>query len=261
AGFDYDSNEASMVRVARRDYEKARNYYLKAYNIFATLGSDVDTSSNLINLIYISLYEKNKEKYSEYLEKLAELDKGTNQHINYIHRLGKALILKASDKIFDKAQAKEILEKLAQEQDVKEQYKIIAKLNVCDLLIFEAKAMESDEPLTEVSEIIDSLINIADRINHNQLLIEILILKSKLELINKNIDISIDVLEKAEATANSKGLIRLSKKVAKELELLDSQVEEWHKLSEKSASIFQRLEQSKLDEYIKLASELAMASS
>ncbi|OLS26451.1 MAG: Photosystem I assembly protein Ycf3 [Candidatus Heimdallarchaeota archaeon LC_3] len=252
-------NNIGNIYQSQGNYPKASECYQKAFELLETLGSDIDTSFSLINLIHIGLHENSKEKYLPFLEKLAKLDKGTNQHINHIHRLGKALILKASDKMIERAQAQELFEKLSQEDSIKLQHKIVAMLNICELLMFEAKAMGNDKPLIDVKNIIISLANLADKSDNKQLLIEVLILKSKIELIDNQIDFSIETLEKAEKTATKTGLIRLSQKVKRERKTLDSQIENWHKLSKRSASIFERMEQAKLNDYIKLACQVALS--
>jgi tetratricopeptide (TPR) repeat protein len=254
------NNLGNIYRI-QGELRKASDYYLKSLEIFETLGSDVDTGELLLNLINNEVLANSIEKSFIYLNKLETLnEKNSKTHVNHFFKLGKALILKASHKLSDLVDAQRILQTLAQEETIRYEYKYIALIHLCDLLLIEIKAFGAEETLLEIENILSALTEIAEKNNHGQFIVETLILKSRMELIKVDISLVMEMLDKAEEEAQNRGMKKLAQKVSTEKKLLYSEIDKWQQLSKGKSTVIERLEEAKLQDYIKMASGIALGS-
>jgi len=107
------------------------------------------------------------------------------------------------------------------------------------------KLINEEGKLTEILEILDALA-----------IVNALILKTKLALLEANIKDAVKLLTRAELIAREKGLILIHEKVKKEQNDLDKQLDEWKGLYERNASMYERLERSRINNYFKDAQKV-----
>ena len=67
------------------------------------------------------------------------------------------------------------------------------------------------------------------------------------------------LLDNAEKIANERGLVKFQEEVKLEKEKLLSEIDNWHELIDSSSPLMERIEQSRLLDYVKKAQKLATA--
>ncbi|MHA2080997.1 MAG: nitrilase-related carbon-nitrogen hydrolase, partial [Candidatus Thorarchaeota archaeon] len=76
------------------------------------------------------------------------------------------------------------------------------------------------------------------------------LLQAKLAVIEGDVELAKGLLDRAQATADEKGLVLFSRKIKKQQQLLSSQLEEWKALFVQNSSIQEQIEHLRLKEYI-----------
>ena len=124
---------------------------------------------------------------------------------------------------------------------------------LCDLLLDELKTYGETEVLTETKDLIKLFKSFAMDNNLYPFVIEALILDSKLSLIEGEINQAGEILDDAFKITQEKNLIFLQNKVELEKQELESNLVTWNSLVEQNASMYDRINQSKLQNYLKKA--------
>jgi len=85
-GADYDSNDASLIRVTRRDYDQSTR-------IPAALVAELNHHSTMAHPVWVKARADNNFKlFAPYLQKTVELSRRMAEHLGYTDRLYDALI-------------------------------------------------------------------------------------------------------------------------------------------------------------------------
>jgi hypothetical protein len=176
--------------------------------------------------------------------------------INQRFRAAKALMLKTKPRMRHNAKAQEIFKQLTTEDIVENELAIIIMINLCELLLDELKAYNEVEIFQETKDLVQTLQLLAKEQRLFPLFIDVSILRSKFALIEGDFTQATEILDQAEIMAQEKTLGLLEGKVIKEKALLEEQHETWQSLINHNASFLERLNQAKLVEYIKFASQL-----
>ena len=153
-----------------------------------------------------------------------------------------------SDRAVQKAQAQIIFQEIAEEEIVEYELTIFSMLRLVELLLYELKASENEEVLTELKTLTEKINTIAREKKSPHLLAENLMLQAKLELIEFDIEGAYQHLEDAKAIAKEKDLKYLQKKANTEIQVLDGVVEKWKELTNRQASISERLELAQIED-------------
>ncbi|MDH5645622.1 MAG: hypothetical protein OEZ01_06415, partial [Candidatus Heimdallarchaeota archaeon] len=127
---------------------------------------------------------------------------------------------------------------------------IFAMLNLCELLIAELTAFGEEIVLIEVKMISDKLYSIAEKQNSYYLLVETLIIKSKVALIEFDLEGSQKLLNEAMTFVNKFKLLHLSSKVEDQINKFRDTLNYWETYSNQNASLIERLKLSDLQEYM-----------
>jgi hypothetical protein len=192
-----------------------------------------------------------KEISKQYLQDLKEInEKSENKLINQIYQLAQALILKTSERVIKQAEAQQIFNKIMDEKELRYEYKIIAKKNLCELLIQELSTSGDEEILDEIKEISQELFDIAEKQQSFSLLIETYILQSKMALLELDLDTARQQLSNARKIAEEKKLQRLAVLISREYDSFLSQLSKWTDKSDRDVSLAERLELAELESMV-----------
>jgi len=239
------------------DFQEALTYLNEALKVREELGNKIDITRSLFNLFLVNLELKNSEKAKEQLQTLKHLNIEIHNPIIKIRtQLAEALILMQSRKLIEKGHAQNILLELISLTNVEGRIKILALLNLFDILIIEWKASEEEETLEEIYELLKELETMARNQNISTLLIEHKILLANVLLIEGNIEKIFSVLNEASDMAKIRNLSHLEEKINQMREKVTDQIKEWQILLENNASIAQRLEKSEILDYLNIAKRL-----
>ncbi len=86
--------------------------------------------------------------------------------------------------------------------------------------------------------------------------VEGLILESKITLLKGQIGKAIEILDQAYIIAEQRELNRLKNQVSLERKILNSEIEKWTELVNRNAHMYERIQQSKITEYLKEAQKI-----
>ena len=170
--------------------------------------------------------------------------------INNAYLFNKALLLKTSLRARDRGKAEEILKQLLENQHIIIEAKIMALLNLCELLLTELRMTNDLEVLDELTQFIGQLLEIAEKSHSYWLLCETYLIQAKLSLLTFNIKKAQRFLTQAHQVAERFDLTQLTAKIATEKEDLIKKLYLWEKLKEEDAPMSERMELARLDEKI-----------
>jgi tetratricopeptide (TPR) repeat protein len=207
-----------------------------------------ETSYLLLVLVTITLEMGDNDKAKEYLAQLEEASRIEEKNTDY--QLAKALVLKNSSRMRDKARAQDIFESIANDED---NFLNVALFNLCDLLIFEYKGTEDTELLSEIKLLTQRLFDVGKKRNEPRNIIKALLLNSKLSLLDGNLDSAEMILDKAYEIASHSGLTNFKHQIEQEKSQIKDELEKWDSLLARNAPVRERIEQAALEEYMQKA--------
>lgn len=132
---------------------------------------------------------------------------------------------------------------------------IIAIKHLCELLLDELNSYSEEDGLKEGKDLILRLNNIGKSQHSFSIIVEALVLQSKLTLLEGNLEKARHILEQAELTASEKGMKYLEFQVQQEKKIFESEFEKWQELIKNNAKMSEKIEMVQFMEYIKLAQQ------
>ncbi len=244
-------NNIGNVYVTQGNVEKAVSFYQRSYEIFESMGNNVESSTSLQNLISVEVNYGDREKANQYLKKLQAIaEKDDNKTIDLIYRLSQAFVLKTSDRMVKRAEAQEIFQKITDEEIIQHQYTFDAMLNLCYMLLQELRSSGSEEVLSEIKNLLNRLLDIAEKQHSYKYLVNSQMLQSKVALLELDLDSARQILAEAQQVASEKGLENMVITISAEYDLLEDQLTKWTELIESNVSMVERLEFAELESMV-----------
>jgi tetratricopeptide (TPR) repeat protein len=260
-GLAFSYYNRAKIFKSRNEIEKSLELFLKSLDLFY---SDVDVSSlkeaelgkavAIFQLILIYLGQGKVQEAEKYLSQINQLD-SENLGIELRKRLSKALILKNRARTKHKVEAQTILEIIFKEKIIDHEMTIIAMFNLCELLLDELSTYGENEVLIEIEELLKKLYEVAQSYNSQIILIEVLVLQSRLVLLKGDITKANRLLEQASVLIEKKDLGVLATRIEKEKNYLKENLKKWEVLTQTGMTLSDRLKQTEMQEYIKIALE------
>ena len=203
----------------------------------------------LSNAIEVAL-EKSKielaQKYYNQLENFYNQNK--DRTIFLFCQLSKALILKRSSRIRDKAKAEELLKQVIETETIWFDTIINAIVHLCDILLAEFRINNNSEVFDEINQYLDKLLAIAEKSHSYKVFCETFLLQAKLALLNLDVKAARRFLTQAQKIAESYGIKRLAIKISNEHDELLKQLNLWESLKESEMPLSERWKLAGLNE-------------
>jgi tetratricopeptide (TPR) repeat protein len=242
-----DSN-IGLVYQLKGDYMEAAAYLSKTLVIQEELGNPLDLSNTLQNIIENYIHGGAKESAEHYLKKLEAIaEKEQSKIIAQRYQLCKALFLKMSGRVIQRAEAQNLLTDIAKSEVINHEVTVDAMLNLFELLLFELRTTGNQDVLIEVKELSHNLLAIAKSQQSFARLAEVYRFQSKLALLELDIKQSQFLLTQAQLIADTKGLRRLAQSISNEFDSLLNDLSKWDDFIERNASISERYELAELE--------------
>ena len=244
------NNLGSMYRT-QGDLDNAMETWERSLQIAEEINYKLIKVS-LLDCIIQGAIEKGEHKQAKgYLQILKEIyEKEQPQYVNELYQLNKALVLKLSLRARDRADAEDILKEIIKEESTITEPKIIALLNLCDLLLTELQMTGYMEIVDELQQYIDKLLDISEKIHSYLFMAETYLLQARLSLLTLSLKESKRFFTQAQQIAEKWGFSQLSTKITKEKEEFLKQMNKWEKLKETDAPLNERLELAQIDKQI-----------
>ncbi|MFX1411519.1 MAG: tetratricopeptide repeat protein [Promethearchaeota archaeon] len=220
-------------------YELALEYLEESLSYYEV--QSIELQIPLVNLIELALELGDNERAQKYFQRLEDMYNQTKDKdviLNY--QFAKALMLKKSSRIRDKAKVEKLLKQVIKTETVRFDAIIFATIHLCDVLLAEFRITNDSEVLDELNYYIAKLLTIAEKSHSYLVFCETFILQAKLALINFNMKAARRFLTQAQKIAESYGIKRLAIKISHEHDLLLRQITEWENLKESETSLSER---------------------
>ena len=244
------NNLGGLHRI-RGDLEQATKGMERCLAISEEIGFKFMVASVLDSLIQLMLEKGDKEQAKSYLKSLKIINEKEKTKITDIsYRLNKALILKMSLRARDRADAEDLLKEVISEEGTFLEIKIVALLNLCDLLLKELQITGYIEILDEIQQYISQLLDISEKLHSYMFMAETYLLQARLSLLMLKLKDSKRFFTQARRIAEKWGLFQLSMNIEKEYKDFLKQMNIWENLKEKDAPLNERLELIRFDEQI-----------
>jgi tetratricopeptide (TPR) repeat protein len=229
-------------------FETALEYFEKALGIAKELGNQLAMSENLYHLIQVSIDKNDLDLargYCQYIQTIAK--QKDNPIVNQRCLVGHALILKTENRLRSKKKALKLLGDVIEGEFVNHELNIAALLHSCDLLLFELQIFGEEKVLSEIKEIADQLLVIANQQALHSLFAETYLLQSRLAMIELDIAKAQQLLAKARFIAEKRGLTKLANTILHEMDLLPK----WVKIIDQQPNLKEITELTQIEDLIK----------
>jgi tetratricopeptide (TPR) repeat protein len=232
------------------DYNKALNYLQESI----ALREPSLTSNEAIidSIITVALNKGDMELAHKYFSQLEQLyHQQHNPTLDLIYKYNKALMLKYSSRIRDKAEAEKLFKQVAETKLMAFDIKIKALIHLCDLYFTEFRLNKSDEVLDDIDLLITKLLDFAEKSHSYLIFCEAFILEARLALIKFELKAARRYLTNAQKVAESHGIKRLAKQISYEHDNLLKNLKSWEDLKGIEAPISERIEFAQIDKQMK----------
>jgi hypothetical protein len=178
-----------------------------------------------------------------------------NKKIELFYQYTRARFLKTSARIHDKVEAEKILEKISKENDFDFNILVASLIHLIELLIIEYQTYNVDEVLQEIQEHINRLFEVAQKQQLFITQVNVLILKAKLAVVNKDFEKAIKLYDQAIFTAENRHLTKYIEYAKSEKDDFMNDIVEMQK-SIKLSNVSQIIKKVQLLKYVKKAQRL-----
>lgn len=238
-------NNAGMVYQQKGNFEEAQELLEKSLKI--SEDSDSGGSAILDSLFHLSIDKTDFESARKYLQRLKEL-KARDMKSYIIYRIDKAVMLKTSPRARNRVKAEEIFKEIIEEKVANYELRIIALINLCDLLLIELCNTNELEILDEINPYITQLLDNVEKTHSYSLLADIYVLQARLALMSSDLKGARRLLTKAQQIAEKYGLNQLAIKISNEHDEFLKQLNNWENLKKSEVSCTERIEMACVNE-------------
>jgi tetratricopeptide (TPR) repeat protein len=240
-------NNIGIIHADKGEYHTALEYLEESLKLLEDLSTEVE--SCLDNLIFVSLEMEDTTRAQKYFTRLETLyNEKKDRHTTLLYNYNRAIMLKRSSRIRDKAKAEKLMKKVVESETFSIDITISALIHICDLLLSEFSINKNVEVLDEINQYLARLRTIAENSHSYLIFCETFILQARLALLNLDIKAARRFLTQAQKIAESYGIKRLAMKISHEHDELLKQLKIWESLKESEASLSERWKFARLNE-------------
>jgi hypothetical protein len=218
-----------MIYWQKGEQERAILEAKKSLKLFVKIENYLWIGNVLSELIFFTAERFDIEAANDYLKRLEQIvdntkDRVLKQRFNF----SEAIILSKSEKERDRMKGTVLFENLLREE-LDYAFHVQILLSLSELLIIDLGKTGDKEILTKLQKYILELYSLATKNNSYLLIVETLLLQSKLALVELDIKKAQQLLEQANKIADDKGLKRLITIIAQEKESFNNVKEKLQK--------------------------------
>ena len=248
----YSLQNIGKIHRDRGEYKEAMKYFSDSLDIRLAIGNMYNIAEMYMDMI-VTLAEIDKleeaKGYLKQLEKVASQD--SNRKIALFNNYATAILLKASKRIKDTGKAQEIFADLLQENDFDFYLQIKIYGHLVELLIYEYKSFEDESVLQEILLYTTRMLEVANDQHMFTTQVDVLLLQSKLAIIQNDFDRCHTLLLQAKQLAKSKHLQQYTDYIEQEEDNLRVNLNDLKDII-KNSSVSSKLEETALLDYIKV---------
>ncbi|OLS22948.1 MAG: hypothetical protein HeimC2_28470 [Candidatus Heimdallarchaeota archaeon LC_2] len=236
------------------EYHEAIKHMSKSLAIAEGTNRYHGIAVRLFLLILISIKLNSEKLVKNYLNKLHKINESSEiPLITVVTELAQALIYKNKSRSKDKAEAQKLLAKIIEQKlygSIPFSYQLLAMLHLSELLLDELKTYGNEEVLKEVNELTRKVYEMAQERKLFYEIVQILMLQSKLAFLGLELDRAYKILQQTHLIAEERGLNHWLPIIESEEKKLEEEIGLALEISELAAPMRDRLEKSKIVNYI-----------
>ncbi|MFX1478657.1 MAG: tetratricopeptide repeat protein [Promethearchaeota archaeon] len=233
-------NNMGNLYGERGEYELAVEHLEESINLYEQ-NPHINIVTPIESLITLAIEHGDNERAQKYFHRLEDIyNQKRNDEIEFFYKFDKALILKTSSRIRDKAKAEELFKELIETDTIYFDLIIKAHIHLCDILLTEYRIENNVEVFNELNYYISKLSDIAKKQRSHLVFCETFILQAKLALLKFDSKSARRFLTQAQKIAEKYGIKRLAIKVSHEHDELLKQLTIWENLKDSKASFSER---------------------
>lgn len=247
-GKGYSSLQIGWIYHARGDLAAARSAYERGLKSLQQSNNLWYQAWALFYLVRLKLEYGKMKEVQEYLSQLKALtEKLPSPYLDQLYSVANALLLRQSGRVTTVAQAQVIFSEVADGSVHDIRLNVLAMLNLCDMLLDEVRATGGREAFMEMEEMVGRLAEIARDQDSYTILTETYLLRSKIALVELQVEEARRFLQEAQEIAEEKELVRLAMRVSREHDELLAQLGRWRQLISTDSSLRERIELAGLE--------------
>jgi tetratricopeptide (TPR) repeat protein len=245
------TNNLAKTYYREGEYDQAIKNFMKSLSVLEDFNLEIFGVEPLYYLILSNLKIGSDKLANNYMQKLKQMaEKIPNETIKAYEKLSQAIILKNNPRSKFKLEAQTILEEIIKDEKIFE-ITLDAALHLSELLLDELKMYGRDEVLEEVENLTRGIYSKAQEQQLYPLIVEILILRAKLEFLNLKMEETDKILRQAHLIAEERGLDRLLTSVEQEENRMADEIKLALEISKSASTMQERFDKSRVIEYIK----------
>ncbi|MHA1480476.1 MAG: hypothetical protein ACTSQZ_03525 [Candidatus Thorarchaeota archaeon] len=194
-------------------------------------------SNSLFYLVEIYISVDDLESAQNYLDLLEKANEVTGRGVPFIdlrYRVAQALMLRKSKRTTSRAKAEEQLKELVDMTLTDDPLSIVVLLNLSETLLEELKTSKDSKLLTDIQEIINRLLKLAQKQQSFLLEAETYVLQSKFTLLELDLVGARRFLTKAQNIADTHQLHTIAAKISNEHDDLLEELVQWEEVTDGS---------------------------
>ena len=240
------------------EYDSGVQFFEEAIKLAQMLDNQLLEGTPILNLMWYYLRVDKRDLAKPYLDKYLEIaEKYDTTETRLSSKLAKAVYLKTSNKVKQIIEAQKILEELITIDDqYTSRFSVLASIFLIEILLDELKSYGEEEIFGQILELTEKLQHEAEIHHSINLNIPVLLLQSKLALVNGNIIESNKMLEQAEKLAKDNKINLHMIAIQKEKDKMRTEMAKWEEIIHKGASIKEKMDLIHYQEYIENAKKV-----
>ncbi|MCE7734792.1 MAG: hypothetical protein GPJ54_07950 [Candidatus Heimdallarchaeota archaeon] len=240
--------------LSTSDLVKAKKYYIKVSEMSKIVYfHDFQSAESLMKLIVISCIEgEDPELFKNELYGLIA-DYSSHEKMVLYKKLAEGIILmytKGKQRGSSRFKALDIFEKISQGKIYDINLHFFARFNYCELLLDAYQFYEEEETLEILVNEVEDLWLLSKEKGLIYYYIEVLILRSKIATLHKDLDSALEFLEEAQTLADERNLKIYQNRITSEKETYLQNLDSWNSMMN-----YDKIKTLKLKQYLKYAQQ------
>ena len=254
-GIGHSLRSLGWYNYQHREYETANQYFEQAYQLQTDVDSNEELAMPLCDLVIINS-KINRQIADQYLQALKKIKIDPESWFRNDIRRAEITYLKNSERLKDKFQAMNMLETLLEDTPVEKTLindSLAINFELLYLLLLEYQYTKENVVFLEIQNKLQFIISKADENGAIFYVIRAKLVKAQLEAINGKFDNAETILTEAMEQAQTIGHMGIIKEIMDTSKSINEDFNEMKALINENASFNERLEKSKLMNYIEKA--------
>ena len=233
----YSLYSIGVLYFAQKKFKEALSYFLRSYEIRLEIGHEFMIAYSLLYIIIDYLYLGEKEKALEYLESLRKInEQSNNPELKGFYKLAQAFVYRFNEGKENRTKAIKLLSEIIKKKNVELELVTLASVVMAEVLLETFEETGDSKIFEKLNDVINGLLAIAREQRNYRLIIQWLLLKAKIALLELNTAKALALISQGLVMADERGFTSLAKHLEKEHDNLVNILFKWIENNKNQAS-------------------------